>query len=99
MSTKVRDKEIFNGIKIKTPKGLTIRGLGIECLAVSYFHMRNLTLSSAQYGFTSEFGMGSGGSHTLLPPGKNCVVKYLDGTRRKFQSIKLYWATNHFKVI
>ena len=37
--------------------------------------MRNLTLSSALYGFTAEFEMGSGGSHTLLPPGKNCLNK------------------------
>ena len=28
------------------------------------------TLSSALSRFTSEFGMGSGGSNTLLPPGK-----------------------------
>ena len=28
------------------------------------------TLSSALNGFTSEFEMGSGGSHSLLPPGK-----------------------------
>jgi hypothetical protein len=28
------------------------------------------TLSSAQNVFTSEFGMDSGGSHSLLPPGK-----------------------------
>ena len=32
--------------------------------------MANATLPSAQVRFTSEFGMGSGGSTPLLPPGK-----------------------------
>jgi len=41
------------------------QGLAIKSLAVSYFHMGSPTLSSAQSGFTSEFGMGSGGSHSL----------------------------------
>ena len=31
------------------------------------------TLSSALSSFTSEFGMGSGGSHSLWPPGKLVV--------------------------
>ena len=42
----------------------------IKSLAVTYFHMGNPTLSSALSSFTSEFGMGSGGSHSLWPPGK-----------------------------
>ena len=41
-----------------------------KSLAVTYFHMGTPTLSSALNGFTSEFEMGSGGSHSLLPPGK-----------------------------
>ncbi len=32
--------------------------------------MGNPTLSSALSSFTSEFEMGSGGSHLLMPPGK-----------------------------
>ena len=32
--------------------------------------MANATLPSALQRFTSEFGMGSGGSTALLPPGK-----------------------------
>ena len=39
-------------------------------LAVTYFHMGTPTLSSAMTRFTSEFGMGSGGSMSLWPPGK-----------------------------
>ncbi|WP_219265079.1 hypothetical protein, partial [Aeromonas veronii] len=42
----------------------------IECLAVSYSRMANATLPSALPRFTSEFGMGSGGSTALWPPGK-----------------------------
>ena len=39
-------------------------------LAMTYFHMANATLSSARSGFTSEFGKGSGGSHSLWSPDK-----------------------------
>ena len=42
---------------------------------MSYFRMGTPTLSSALSGFTSEFGMGSGGSHSLLPPGKALTVE------------------------
>ena len=38
---------------------------------MTYFHMGEPTLSSAQFRFTSEFGMGSGGSRTLLSPSIN----------------------------
>jgi hypothetical protein len=37
---------------------------------MSYFHMANATLSSALSVFTSEFGMGSGGTRSLWSPGK-----------------------------
>ena len=37
---------------------------------MSYFHIANATLSSALFRFTTEFGMGSGGSKTLLSPRK-----------------------------
>lgn len=37
---------------------------------MTYFHVRNLTLSLARCGFTSEFEKGSGGSRTLWLPGK-----------------------------
>ena len=42
----------------------------IRCLAVTYSHMGTPTLPSALHRFTAEFGMGSGGSSALLPPGK-----------------------------
>ena len=41
----------------------------IRSLAVSYSHMANATLPSALQRFTSVFGMGTGGSIALLPPG------------------------------
>ena len=44
--------------------------LFIWSLAMTYFHMANATLSSARRGFTSEFGKGSGGSHSLWSPDK-----------------------------
>ena len=37
---------------------------------MTYSHMANATLPSAHYGFTSEFGKGSGGSHVLWSPDK-----------------------------
>ncbi len=42
---------------------------------MTYSHMANATLPSAHYGFTSEFGKGSGGSHVLWSPDK--LVKLL----------------------
>ena len=45
------------------------------CLAVTYFHMAAATLSSARLRFTTEFGMGSGGSTALWPPGINCHLE------------------------
>ena len=37
---------------------------------MTYSHMANATLPSAMRRFTSEFGMGSGGSNALLSSGK-----------------------------
>ena len=42
----------------------------MRSLAVNYSRIANATLPSSQLRFTSEFGMGSGGSTALLPPGK-----------------------------
>mgnify|MGYP000172385864 CR=1 FL=1 len=42
---------------------------------MTYSHMGTPTLPSAQLRFTSEFGMGSGGSTVLLSPDKNCFVR------------------------
>ena len=52
-------------------------GFCCKSLAVPYFHMATATLSSALNGFTSEVGMGSGGTRSLLPPGKSVSEKYL----------------------
>ena len=48
-------------------------GFRIGCLAVSYSHMGSPTLPSALTRFTSEFGMGSGGTTLPLPPSKFCI--------------------------
>jgi hypothetical protein len=52
----------------------------IGCLAVSYSHMANATLPSALQRFTSVFGMGTGGSTALLPPGINHNLKKLNSS-------------------
>ena len=56
--------------KKETPEVIDHRGFGIKAWQCPTFAWRNTTLSSAQSSFTSEFEMGSGGSHTLWPPGK-----------------------------
>ena len=46
----------------------------INELAMTYSHMGNPTLPSAQRGFTSEFGKGSGGSLLLLSPAQLFMI-------------------------
>lgn len=54
--------------KNKTPEGKFRSRVIKKSLAMTYFHMDYSTLSSARSGFTSEFGMGSGGSRLLWSP-------------------------------
>ena len=57
--------------KRKAPE--VFRPQGLFCLEPGsdlLWHARKSTLPSARSVFTSEFGMGSGGSRSLLPPGK-----------------------------
>ena len=49
---------------------------------MTYSHMAEATLPSAQNVFTSEFGMGSGGSRSLMPSGKKGIRKVLSSTCR-----------------
>src|SRR5690606_25780301 len=56
--------------KQKTPGRGRDRGFRFKSLAVTYSRMGKPTLPSALDVFTSEFGMGSGGSRPLWPPGK-----------------------------
>ena len=44
--------------------------LAMRSLAVTYSSVAKATLPSALNVFTSEFGMGSGGSRSLWPPGE-----------------------------
>lgn len=48
---------------------------------MTYSHMGNATLPSAQVCFTSEFGMGSGGSRPLWSSGKT-VDHWVDEMER-----------------
>ncbi len=57
----------------KSPE-LMFRAFGLFDAAVSYSRMGDPTLPSALRRFTSEFGMGSGGTTALLPPGKFCFI-------------------------
>ena len=50
----------------------------IGCLAVSYSRMANATLPSALQRFTSVFGMDTGGSTALSPPGKIFNLEFAD---------------------
>ena len=54
----------------KTPTRWLADGGFDRCLAVTYSHMGNPTLQSALTRFTAVFGMGTGGSKSLEPPGK-----------------------------
>ena len=52
---------------------LSNRAFLIRSLAMSYSHMGTPTLPSALTRFTSEFGMGSGGTMLLLSLDKNVI--------------------------
>src|SRR3546814_21169455 len=54
----------------KNPDACASGSVVFKTLAVSYSHMAAATLSSALSRFTSVFGMGTGGSNSLWPPGK-----------------------------
>src|SRR5690606_27514024 len=58
---------ILSHAQKNTPKPW-LEGVLNNELAMTYSHMGNPTLPSAQRGFTSEFGKGSGGSLLLLSP-------------------------------
>ena len=44
---------------------------------MTYSHMANATLPLARSGFTTEFGKGSGGSHSLWSPDKLVEFTFL----------------------
>ena len=57
------------------PRGHFINNVdGIKSLAMSYSHMGTPTLPWAQLRFTSEFGMGSGGTTALLSLNKKGTI-------------------------
>src|SRR5690606_14570270 len=63
----------YGGGQRKTP-AVWAGVLGIKPLAMTYSCMAGATLPLAQLRFTSEFGMGSGGSTALWSPGKGWRV-------------------------
>lgn len=58
---------------IKKPKDVESLGLVSSAWQFPTFTWQTATLSSALSGFTSEFGMGSGGSRSLMPSGKKGI--------------------------
>ena len=72
-------KAFFSGLK--TQKTLTVRS-GLSQLDAWQFPTLawgDPTLPSALRRFTSEFGMGSGGTAALRPPGKFCLPRRPSG--------------------
>ena len=59
----------------KIPDNKGVNGEDKKTLAATYSSILLRTVPSAMRGLTSEFGMGSGISLSLLPPGKLVVVK------------------------
>ena len=57
---------------------LSNRAFLIRSLAMSYSHMGTPTLPSALLRFTSEFGMGSGGTTVLLSLDKNVINQVIN---------------------
>src|SRR5690606_21917856 len=57
-------------------------GFGVKPLAMTYSCMAWATLPVAQLRFTSEFGMGSGGSTALWSPGKGWRVARMRAASR-----------------
>ena len=64
----------FRGRKDKPPPAELAGVCGIKTLAMTYSRMGKATLPSARVRFTSEFGMGSGGSTPLWSPGRGWRV-------------------------
>ena len=72
LGLKVNSLRVLFSLSCRRKKARLFR-VGLSCiwsLAMSYFHIANATLSSALFRFTTEFGMGSGGSKTLWLPSK-----------------------------
>ncbi len=61
---------IISHFPTKKPPTRKASGVSNKNLAVSYLRVGNPTLSSALSVFTTEFGMDSGGTRPLWPPGK-----------------------------
>jgi hypothetical protein len=70
----MRDQHTLLQVKQKTPRfhaGFFVLFDAWQCPTLAW---GDPTLPSALRRFTSEFGMGSGGTTALLPPGKFCFI-------------------------
>ena len=74
----VTNKFAPTGFYFRNEKRLSVRIAFVlnRSLAMTYSHMGTPTLPSALLRFTSEFGMGSGGSTTLLSLDKNLFYNF-----------------------
>ena len=77
---------------IRNLSGLIVK---IRAWQFSTFAWQPATLSSTLNGFTSEFGMGSGGSHSLWSPSKlvSKLIKFVYGKSVSFSRYCLSFAT------
>ena len=69
---------------------------------MTYSHMGPPTLPSAQLHFTSEFGMGSGGSTTLLSLGELVTIRnavYIVSSTRQYVILYSVSLQNHLGVV
>jgi hypothetical protein len=65
-----RANAVRPNVKQEKPRRGFPAGFLIKSLAVTYSRTAAAALSSALSRFTSVFGMGTGGSNSLMPPGK-----------------------------
>lgn len=71
-------------------------------MAITYFHLGNARLSSAFCSFTSEFGMGSGGSR-LLSSSMQAIILFLihkstisfDITKKTYIFLPIWYFSNN----
>ena len=80
------------------------RGFMIEAWRFPTFTWQTATLSSALSGFTSEVGMGSGGTRSLWSPGKSVVDRpgFVPGFHRTGSGYRFaagpYWKIVHARM-
>src|ERR1700744_3869864 len=77
---------------MKNPPDFRPGGSSFKSLAVSYSHIVIATLPSALSRFTSVFGMGTGGSNSLWPPGKLSGMPSFNARHSELGCSQTLWA-------